>query len=118
MTITLIHVSTGEIQKDSFTKPKNAVMTTNGPVTIGGWLNNPNEKFLGEIHAVIVPKLYSTGYVYKKGAVAPLSNPMPVGVTVQGTMNDCRKICDPDEKCGGFFFGVANAPDFVLDAFF
>ena len=104
MTITLIHVSTGEIQKDSFTKPKNAVMTTNGPVTIGGWLNNPNEKFLGEIHAVIVPKLYSTGYVSKKGAVAPLSNPMPVGVTVQGTMNDCRKICDPDEKCGGFVY--------------
>jgi hypothetical protein len=104
MTITLIHVSTGEVQKDSFTKPKNAVMTTNGPVTIGGWLNNPNEKFLGEIYAVTVPKLYSTGYVHKKGAVAPLSKPMPVGVTVQGTMNDCRKICDPDEKCGGFVY--------------
>jgi hypothetical protein len=104
MTITLIHVSTGEIQKDSFTKPKNAVMTTNGPVTIGGWLNNRYEQFLGEIYAVIVPKLYSTGYVHKKGAVAPLSKPMAVGVTVQGTMNDCRKICDPDEKCGGFVY--------------
>jgi hypothetical protein len=105
LSMVLKKVSKGTEEKQTITKPNNAVMATDGPVTVGGWHRNKNEKFPGIIISISVPKSsYMVDYPGMGGADIPLSIPMPVDESVNGTMEQCRAICDPDEKCGGFVY--------------
>lgn len=105
MSMVLKNVSKGTEQKQTLTKPSNAMMAAEGPITVGGWKKNPNEKFLGRIISISVPKSsYMVDFPGGGGADIPLSNPMPVDESVNGTIEQCRAICDPDENCGGFVY--------------
>lgn len=105
LSIVLKNVTKGTDQKQTITKPNNAIMAAEGPVTVGGWKKNPNEKFPGRIISISVPKSsYMVDYPGSNGADIPLSNPMPVDESVNGTIEQCRAICDPDENCGGFVY--------------
>lgn len=105
MSMVLKNVSKRTEQKQTITKPSNAMMATEGPITVGGWKKNPNEKFPGRIISISVPKSsYMIDYPEGDGADIPLSNPMPVDESVNGTIEQCRAICDPDENCGGFVY--------------
>jgi hypothetical protein len=105
MSMVLKNVSKGTEQKQTITKPSNAMMAAEGPITVGGWKKNPNEKFLGRIISISVPKSsYMVDFPGGDGADIPLSNPMPVDESVNGTIEQCRAICDPDENCGGFVY--------------
>ena len=94
------------IQKQTITKPNNAIMAAEGPITVGGWKwSDIAEKFPGRIISISVPKSsYMVDYPRKGGADIPLSKPMPVDESVNGTIEQCRAICDPDENCGGFVY--------------
>ena len=104
LTIVLRNIEKGTEQKGASTKVQNDVMATEGPVTIGGWKNNSNEKFTGKIHSISIPKLYSIDNPDMNGADVPLSNPTPVNESVDGTLEKCSKICDDDANCGGFVY--------------
>ena len=95
-------------QKETIKKPNNARMTTNGPVTVGGWLNNKGERFQGDISEIHVPNLYiKRGRLHKMnddGKVLPESDLMTVGESVDLTKKECSVMCDSNEKCGGFVF--------------
>lgn len=104
MSMVLKNMSKGTEQKQTLTKPNNAVMATEGPVTVGGWKKNPNEKFPGRIISVSIPKMYIVDYPPSNGADIPLSNPVPVDGSVSGTVEQCRQMCNNDEKCGGFVY--------------
>jgi hypothetical protein len=105
MSMVLKNVSKGTEQKETMNKPNNAIMAAEGPITVGGWKKNPNENFPGRIISISVPKSsYMVDYPGGGGADVPLSNPMPVDESVNGTMEQCRAICDPDENCGGFVY--------------
>ena len=108
LTIVLRNMSNGIEQKGASTKAQNDVMATEGPVTIGGWKNNSNEKFPGKIHSISIPKLYSIDNPDMNGAEAPLSNPTQVNESVDGTLEKCSKICDDDANCGGFVYTKAT----------
>lgn len=105
LSMVLKNVSKGTEQKQTITKPNNAIMAAEGPVTVGGWKKYPNEKFPGRIISISVPKsYYMVDFPGSNGADIPLSNPMPVDESVNGTIEQCRAICDPDENCGGFVY--------------
>jgi len=105
MTMVLKNVSNRTEQKQTLTKPNNAIMAAEGPITVGGWKKNPNEKFPGRIISISVPKSsYMIDYPEMGSGDIPLSNPMPVDESVNGTIEQCRAICDPDENCGGFVY--------------
>ena len=105
LSMVLKKVSKGTDQKQTITKPNNAIMAAEGPVTVGGWKKNQNENFPGVIISISVPKSsYMVDFPGGDGADIPLSNPMPVDESVNGTMEQCRAICDPDENCGGFVY--------------
>jgi hypothetical protein len=105
LSMVLKKVSKGTEEKQTITKPNNAVMAAEGPVTVGGWKNYKGENFPGIIISISVPKSsYMRDYPGSNGADIPLSNPMPVDESINGTMEQCRAICDPDENCGGFVY--------------
>jgi hypothetical protein len=105
LSMVLKNMTKGTDQKQTITKPNNAIMAAEGPVTVGGWKKNQNEKFPGRIISISVPKSsYMVDFPGSNGADIPLSNPMPVDESVNGTMEQCRAICDPDENCGGFVY--------------
>jgi hypothetical protein len=103
MTFILLDPMSGNEQTDSFYKPSGATMSTNGPVTIGGWMTNTNEKFVGTIHSINIPGMYSI-INPTLGQEAPLSNPIPVAKIITTTNDQCRQLCDANEKCGGYVF--------------
>ena len=105
LSMVLKKVSKGTEQKQTINKPNNAIMEANGPVTVGGWKNNKDEKFPGLVMSISVPQSsYMVDYPRGGGADIPLSNPMPVDESVNGTIEQCRAICNPDENCGGFVY--------------
>jgi hypothetical protein len=104
LTMVLRNMEARTEQKGASNKVQNDVMATEGPVTIGGWKNNSNEKFTGKIHSISIPKLYSIDNPDMNGAEVPLSNPTPVNESVDGTLEKCSKICDDDANCGGFVY--------------
>jgi hypothetical protein len=108
LTMMLRNMSNGIEQRGASTKAQNDVMATEGPVTIGGWKNNSNDKFTGKIHSITIPKLYSIDNPDMNGADVPLSNPTPVDESVDGTFEKCSKICDDDANCGGFVYTKAT----------
>jgi hypothetical protein len=60
LTMLLTNVSTNATQTDTNTAMSNTsfyVMSTNGPVTIGGWINNHGETFVGTMSYVNVSNL-------------------------------------------------------------
>lgn len=105
LSMVLKNMTKGTDQKQTITKPNNAIMAAEGPVTVGGWKNYKGENFPGRIISISVPKSsYMVDYPRKGGADIPLSKPMPVDERVNGTIEQCRAICDPDENCGGFVY--------------
>ena len=105
LSMVLKKVSKGTEQKQTINKPNNAIMEANGPVTVGGWKNNKDENFPGLVMSISVPQSsYMIDYPNSNGADIPLSNPMPVGESMTATIEKCREMCDPDEKCGGFVY--------------
>jgi hypothetical protein len=105
LSMVLKNMTNGTDKKQTITKPNNAIMAAEGPVTVGGWKKNPNEKFPGIVISISVPKSsYMVDYPRGGGADIPLSNPMPVDESVNGTIEQCRAICNPDENCGGFVY--------------
>lgn len=103
MTFVLLNLSSGNEQTDSFYKPSGATMSTNGPVTIGGWMANKNEKFVGTIHSVKIPGMYLINNP-SLGEEAPLSSPIPVAKIITTTNEQCRQLCDANQKCGGYVY--------------
>ena len=104
MKMTLKNILNNTEQSQTITKPENAVMASDGPVTIGGWKNYSDEKFPGKIHSITIPKMYFTNDPPSDGADVPLSNPVPVEGSVTGTIEQCQQMCDNDENCGGFVY--------------
>jgi hypothetical protein len=104
MKMTLKNILNNTEQSQTITKPQNAVMASDGPVTIGGWKNYSDEKFPGKIISIVVPKLYRIDNPPSNGADVPLSNPVPVEGSVTGTIEQCQQMCDNDENCGGFVY--------------
>lgn len=103
MTFVLLNTSSGNEQTDSFYKPSGAAMSTNGQVTIGGWIANKNEKFVGTIHSIKIPGMYLINNP-TLGQEAPLSSPIPVAKIITTTNEQCRQLCDANQTCGGFVF--------------
>ena len=105
LSMVLKKVSKGTEEKQTITKPNNAIMAAEGPVTVGGWKNYKGENFPGIIISISVPKSsYMRDYPGGDGADIPLSNPMPIDESINGTIEQCRAICNPDENCGGFVY--------------
>jgi hypothetical protein len=105
LSMVLKKVSKGTEQKQTINKPNDAIMSAEGQVTVGGWKNNKDEKFPGLIMSISVPQSsYMIDSPNSNGADIPLSNPMPVGENMTATIDKCREMCDPDEKCGGFVY--------------
>ena len=105
LSMVLKKVSKGTEEKQTITKPNNAVMAAEGPVTVGGWKNYKGQNFPGIVISISVPKSsYMRDYPGGDGVDIPLSNPMPVDESINGTIEQCRAICDPDENCGGFVY--------------
>jgi len=103
MTFVLLNTSSGNEQTDSFYKPSGATMSTNGPVTIGGWMANKSEKFVGTIHSIKIPGMYLINNP-SLGQETPLSSPIPVAKIITTTIDQCRQLCDANQQCGGYVY--------------